>query len=72
MGSNHARVMFQVMMSEILTRLPDYTISGEIERFDDAGSVYAVRRLPIRFTPGPRSGGGGTHGGVATGSGTDA
>ncbi|CAN5691166.1 cytochrome P450 [soil metagenome] len=54
MGSNHARVMFQVMMSEILTRLPDYTISGEIERFDDAGSVYAVRRLPIRFTPGPR------------------
>jgi cytochrome P450 len=55
MGSNHARVMFQVMMSEILTRLPDYTISGEIDRFDDAGAVYAVRRLPIRFTPGPRS-----------------
>lgn len=54
MGSNHARMMFQVMMSEILTRLPDYTISGEIERFADAGSVYAVRRLPIRFTPGPR------------------
>jgi hypothetical protein len=39
-----------------LTRLPDYTISGEIERFADAGSVYAVRRLPIRFTPGPRVG----------------
>jgi len=58
MGSNHARVMFQVMMSEILTRLPDYTISGEIERFDDAGSVYAVRRLPIRFTPGTRLGSG--------------
>jgi len=55
MGSNHARVMFQVMISEILTRLPDYTISGEIERFEDAGDVYAVRRLPIRFTPGPRS-----------------
>ena len=55
MGSNHARMMFQVMMSEILTRLPDYTISGEIERFADAGSVYALRRLPIRFTPGPRS-----------------
>lgn len=54
MGSNHARMMFQVMMSEILTRLPDYTINGEVERFADAGSVYAVRRLPIRFTPGPR------------------
>ncbi|MDT5358755.1 MAG: hypothetical protein QOC69_517, partial [Mycobacterium sp.] len=56
MGSNHARMMFQVMMSEILTRMPDYTISGEVERFADAGSVYAVRRLPIRFTPGPRVG----------------
>jgi cytochrome P450 len=56
MGSNHARVMFQVMMSEILTRMPDYTISGEVERFADAGSVYAVRRLPIRFTPGPQVG----------------
>jgi cytochrome P450 len=54
MGSNHARMMFQVLMSEILTRLPDYTISGEVERFADAGSVYAVRRLPVRFTPGPR------------------
>jgi hypothetical protein len=43
------------MISEILSRLPDYTISGEIERFADAGDVYAVRRLPVRFTPGPRS-----------------
>jgi cytochrome P450 len=62
MGSNHARVMFQVMMSEILSRLPDYTISGEIERFADAGSVYAVRRLPIKFTPGPRVGASGGEG----------
>jgi cytochrome P450 len=52
LGSNHARMMFQVMMSEILTRLPDFAISGDIERFADAGSVYAVRRLPISFTPG--------------------
>jgi cytochrome P450 len=72
MGSNHARVMFQVMMSEILTRLPDYTISGEIERFDDAGSVYAVSRLPIRFTPGPRSAGEGAHAEATTGAGSDA
>jgi cytochrome P450 len=71
MGSNHARAMFQVMMSEILNRLPDYAISGEVERFADAGSVYAVRRLPIRFTPGPRLGGEGaqaTTGSTATGS----
>lgn len=60
LGSNHARVMFQVMISEILARLPDYTISGEIERFPDAGDVYAVRRLPIRFTSGRRLSGSGS------------
>lgn len=54
LGSNFARVMFGVMISEVLRRLPDYTISGEIEMFPDAGDVYAPRRLPIRFTPGPR------------------
>jgi cytochrome P450 len=72
MGSNHARMMFQVMMSEILTRLPDYTISGEVERFADAGSVYAVRRLPIRFTPGPRLGGEGAHAAATTATDCDA
>jgi hypothetical protein len=72
MGSNHARMMFQVMMSEILTRLPDYTISGEIERFADAGSVYAVRRLPIRFTPGPRLGDQGAQAAAATATDCDA
>jgi cytochrome P450 len=55
LGSNHARVMFQVMISEILTRLPDYTIAGPVERFPDAGDVYAVRRLPIRFAPAARA-----------------
>lgn len=55
LGSNHARVMFQVMISEILARLPDYTIAGGIERFPDAGDVYAVRRLPIRFTAAARA-----------------
>ncbi|MGV0792807.1 cytochrome P450 [Mycolicibacterium sp. XJ1819] len=54
LGSNFARVMFQVMISEILTRLPDYSICGEVARFADAGDVYAVRSLPIRFTPGTR------------------
>ena len=54
LGSNHARVMFQVMISLILERLPDYSISGPVERFPDAGDVYAVRHLPITFQPGSR------------------
>ncbi len=47
-------MMFQVMLSEILDRLPDFEIAGAYERFEDAGEVYAVRKLPIRFTPGSR------------------
>jgi len=57
LGSNLARTMFQVMMTEILTRLPDFTmIADEPVRFRDASAVYAPRGLRIRFTPGPRSG----------------
>ncbi|HZE50914.1 MAG TPA: cytochrome P450, partial [Jatrophihabitantaceae bacterium] len=56
LGSNLARTMFRVMIAEILERLPDFTmIDDEPVRFDDAGAVYAPRRLPIRFTPGRRS-----------------
>ena len=53
-GANHVRVMFQVMILEVLRRLPDYAIDGAIVRFPDAGDVYGVSRLPIRFTPGKR------------------
>ena len=52
LGSNHARVMFRVMLGEILRRLPDFRISGAPVRFKDAGDVYAIRNLPITFTPG--------------------
>ncbi|HEX4189498.1 MAG TPA: cytochrome P450 [Marmoricola sp.] len=56
LGSNLARDMFAVMIDEILTRLPDFELDGEPVRFDDAAEVYAVRHLPVRFTPGPRRG----------------
>ena len=39
---------------EVLARLPDFHIAGPIVRFEDAGDVYAVRELPVAFTPGPR------------------
>lgn len=41
------------MITEILMCLPDYTFTGEIERFRDAGDVYAPRHLHI--TPGTRT-----------------
>jgi cytochrome P450 len=54
LGSHLARMMFQEMMAEILERLPDFALDGTPVRFADAGEVYAVRELPITFTPGPR------------------
>jgi cytochrome P450 len=56
LGSHYAKMMFQVMLTQILERLPDFEIAGDFERFEDAGEVHAVRKLPIRFTPGRRRG----------------
>ena len=56
LGSHFARMMFQVMIEQVLERLPDFELAGEPERFQDAGDVYAVRKLSIRFTPGSRKG----------------
>jgi len=54
LGSNFARTMFKCMITEVLRRLPDVHVSGPVERYPDAGDVYAVRHLPVRFTPGSR------------------
>lgn len=54
-GSHLARMMFQEMLSAILHRIPYFEPNGELVRFADAGEVYAVRNLPIRFIPGHRA-----------------
>jgi cytochrome P450 len=55
LGSNLARSMFKIMIRELLTRAPDLTVDlDNVERYPDAGDVYAVKHLPITFTPGPR------------------
>ena len=55
LGSNLARVMFKTMITELLRRAPDLAVRrSEVVRYDDAGPVYAVRHLPITFTPGQR------------------
>lgn len=55
LGSHLARMMFQVLLGQILQRLPDFQLAGRIERFEDAGEVYAVRKLPVTFTPATRN-----------------
>lgn len=54
LGSHYAKLMFQVMLTQILERLPDFELAGDYERFEDAGEVHAVCTLPVTFTPSAR------------------
>jgi cytochrome P450 len=54
LGSHYAKVMFQVMITQILERLPDFELAGDYEQYEDPGEVHAVRKLPVKFTPGQR------------------
>ena len=55
LGSHHARLMLATMFEAVFTRIPDFQVQWDgVERFEDCGSVYAVRHLPVTFTPGPR------------------
>jgi cytochrome P450 len=56
-GMHLARTLFQVLMGEVLARIPDYAVDR------DATQLYAgnpelngVVRMPVTFTPGPRLG----------------
>ena len=56
-GSFLARMMFEVMMTEILDRLPDYeVIDAGAKLYPSISPVNGWVNIPIRFTPGPRSG----------------
>lgn len=58
LGSNLARSMFKVMITELLARVPDLRVDFEhVQRYPDAGDVYAVKHLPITFTPRQRRNG---------------
>ncbi|HET6772599.1 MAG TPA: cytochrome P450 [Acidimicrobiales bacterium] len=56
-GMHMARTMFQVLLAEVLTRLPDYAVDREATRFY-AGNpeLNGVVTMPATFTPGPRIG----------------
>lgn len=56
LGSNMARMMFRVMITQVLTRLPEYAIAGPVTRFADAAEVYGVNSLPVTFPAGRRIG----------------
>jgi cytochrome P450 len=53
LGSNFARVEFQMMLAELLRRMPDYeVIEEETVPYETIGTVNGYVEMPARFTPG--------------------
>jgi cytochrome P450 len=56
-GLHMARTLFQVMVAEVLARIPDYQVDRDATRFYEANPELAgVVQMPATFTPGPRTG----------------
>ena len=56
-GLHMARTMFQVLVSRVLARLPDYAVdSGATVFYAGNPELNGVVRMPATFTPGPRTG----------------
>ena len=54
-GSNFVRAEFQIVLEEVLRRLPDYTIdTAAAQPYPSIGIVNGWISLPATFTPGPR------------------
>jgi cytochrome P450 len=56
LGSHIARLEMQVLLEELLRRLPDFSLQDGAEVEWAKGQVQGVIKVPIRFTPGPRQG----------------
>lgn len=56
LGSNLARLEFQVGMERVLSRMPDFTVAaGEQAKFHGNSVTRGFRSVPVTFTPGSRS-----------------
>ena len=56
-GSHLARVEFEIMLAEVLRRIPDYVIDeSELQMYRDRGVANGVVSLPATFTPGAAAG----------------
>jgi cytochrome P450 len=54
-GAHLAKAMFQTMMRQVLSRLPDYEVlEDKVVEYPDRGNQTGLDALPATFTPGPR------------------
>jgi cytochrome P450 len=56
LGMHVARTSFQVLIREVLERIPDYQVSEPPEFYDGNPLLNGLVKLPVTFTPGPRLG----------------
>ncbi|QFG26216.1 cytochrome P450 [Actinomadura sp. WMMB 499] len=58
-GSNLARVVFKIMLTAVLDRMPDFAcVAGGAVHYDSTGVINGMKHLPATFTPGERRGAG--------------
>jgi cytochrome P450 len=50
LGASLAHLEARIMFEELLSRLPDVTVAGPIERLR-ANHINGIKHLPVRFTP---------------------
>src|SRR5690606_9471851 len=56
-GMHMARAMFQVLVREVLDRIPDYEVDEDATRlYSGNPELNGVVSMPVRFTPGERLG----------------
>jgi cytochrome P450 len=56
LGAHIARADFKIMLTEVLSRMPDYALADGVRAYDCIGVVRGYVSLPATFTPGPRTG----------------
>jgi cholest-4-en-3-one 26-monooxygenase len=54
LGANLARAEIRAMMRQLVERLPDVQLAGEVRRLR-SDFVNGVKAMPVSFTPAPRS-----------------
>jgi cytochrome P450 len=55
LGSNMARTVWEIIVGEVLSRLPDYKVDhAAAQRYPDCGEINGWVSVPVNFTPGKR------------------
>jgi len=50
LGANLARLELMVMFDEVLKRMPDLELDGQVQRLY-SNFVAGIKHMPVRFTP---------------------